>query len=70
MLQWMRDPALRGRVHAGLSDGEARNALMRAAFFNKLGEARDRLLESQQAKRASGLNLLIVAHHPVEHPAP
>lgn len=59
-LQWMRDPALRGRVHAGLSDGEARNALARAVFFNKLGEVRDRSLECQQ-RRASGLNLLVAA---------
>jgi TnpA family transposase len=59
-LQWISDPALRGRVHAGLNKGEARNALARAVFFNKLGELRDRSLESQK-KRASGLNLLVAA---------
>ncbi|GHM57491.1 hypothetical protein ECZU51_61610 [Escherichia coli] len=35
--------------------GEARNALARAVFFNRLGEIRDRSFE-QQRYRASGLN--------------
>jgi TnpA family transposase len=33
------------RVHAGLNKGEARNALARAVFFNRLGEIRDRSFE-------------------------
>jgi hypothetical protein len=40
--------------------GEARNALARAVFFNRLGEIRDRGFE-QQRYRASGLNLLTAA---------
>jgi hypothetical protein len=47
-------------VHAGLNKGEARNALARAVFFNRLGEIRDRSFE-QQRYRASGLNLVTAA---------
>ncbi|BAI73393.1 transposase [Azospirillum sp. B510] len=59
-LQWLRDPALRRRANAGLNKGEARNALARAIFFNRLGEMRDRSFENQ-VFRASGLNLLVSA---------
>lgn len=52
--------AERRRVHAGLNKGEARNALARAVFFNRLGEIRDRSFE-QQRYRASGLNLVTAA---------
>ena len=44
----------------GLNKGEARNALARAVFFNRLGEMRDRSFEHQRY-RASGLNLLVAA---------
>lgn len=47
-------------MHAGLNKGEARNALARAVFFNRLGEVRDRSFE-QQRYRASGLNLVTAA---------
>ncbi|NPD70306.1 Tn3 family transposase, partial [Acetobacteraceae bacterium] len=47
-------------AQVGQNKGEARNALARAVFFNRLGELRDRQFESQ-AFRASGLNLLIAA---------
>ena len=60
ILEWMEDPALRGRVQAGLNKGEARNALARAVFFNRLGEVRDRSFENQ-CYRASGLNLVVAA---------
>lgn len=59
-LDWLRDPTLRRRANAGLNKGEARNALARAIFFNRLGEMRDRSFENQ-AYRASGLNLLVSA---------
>ena len=65
-LSWMRDIDLRRRVSLGLNKGEARNALARAVFFHRLGELRARSFESQ-AYRASGLNLLVAAIHPVEH---
>jgi len=32
-LKWLRDPAWRRRVSAGLNKGEARNSLARAVFF-------------------------------------
>jgi hypothetical protein len=51
---------LRCRVHAGLNKGEARNALARAVFFNRLGEMRDRSFENQRY-RASGLTLVTAA---------
>jgi TnpA family transposase len=60
LLNWMQDPALRGRVQAGLNKGEAKHALSRAVFFNRLGELRDRSFESQSS-RASGLNLVVAA---------
>jgi TnpA family transposase len=59
-LQWLRDVELRRRVHVGLNKGEARNALARAVFFNRLGELRDRTYEHQRY-RASGLNLAVAA---------
>jgi TnpA family transposase len=59
-LAWYQDLELRRRVNAGLNKGEARNALARAVFFNRLGELRDRSYEDQQA-RASGLTLLCSA---------
>ena len=59
-LEWMKSPDLRRRVTAGLNKGEARNALARAVFFNRLGEMRDRSHEDQM-HRASGLNVLCAA---------
>jgi TnpA family transposase len=47
---------LRRHVHAGLNKGQARHALARAVFFNRLGEIRDRSFE-QQRYWSSGLNL-------------
>lgn len=65
-LDWIRNADLRRRAHAGLNKGEARNALARALFFNRLGELRDRRFENQ-VFRASDLNLCC-SHHPVELP--
>ena len=59
-LDWLQNVDLRRRVHAGLNKGEARNALARAVFFNRLGEMRDRSFENQRY-RASGLNLVTAA---------
>jgi TnpA family transposase len=60
MLQWLQDLDLRRRVQAGLNKGEARNALAKAVFFNRLGEVRERSYEDQRY-RASGLNLVVAA---------
>jgi len=60
ILDWLQSVELRRRVNAGLNKGEARNALARAVFFNRLGEIRDRNFE-QQRYRASGLNLVTAA---------
>ncbi|WP_287990003.1 Tn3 family transposase [Acidiphilium sp.] len=59
-LQWLSDPALRQRSHAGLNKGEASNALRRAVFFHRQGEIRDRTFENQSF-RASGLSLITAA---------
>jgi len=59
-LAWYQDLGLRRRVNAGLNKGEARNALARAVFFNRLGELRDRSYEDQQG-RVSPLALLTAA---------
>jgi len=47
-------------VEIELNKDEARNALARAVFFNRLDEIRDRSFE-QQRYRASGLNLVTAA---------
>jgi TnpA family transposase len=60
MLDWIQYEELRRRVNTGLNKGEARNALARAVFFNRLGEIRDRSFEQQQY-RASGLTLVTAA---------
>ena len=60
ILDWLQDVELRRRVTAGLNKGEAKNALARAVFFNRLGEMRDRSFEHQRY-RASGLNLVVAA---------
>jgi TnpA family transposase len=60
VLQLVQEPELRRRVQVGLNKGEARNALARAVFFNRLGEMRDRGFENQN-HRASGLNLVVAA---------
>ena len=51
---------MRRRVQVGLNKGEARNALARAVFFNRLGEMRDRSFENQNY-RAGGLNWVVAA---------
>ena len=60
ILDWLQNVDLRRRVHAGLNKGEARNALARAVFFNRLGAIRAQSFE-QQRNRASGLNLVTAA---------
>lgn len=47
LLDWLQDPSLRRKVPAGLNKGEVRNTLVRAVFFNRLGEIRDRSFEQQ-----------------------
>jgi hypothetical protein len=58
--RYLKDVELRRRIHVGLNKGEARNALARAVFFNRLGELRDRTYENQR-HRASGLNLVVAS---------
>ena len=60
MLEWLQSVELRRRVQVELNKGEAKNALARAVFFNRLGELRDRSFENQRY-RASGLNLVVAA---------
>lgn len=59
-LDWMQNAELRRRVLIGLNKGEAKNALARAVFLNRLVELRDRSFENQRY-RASGLNLVVAA---------
>ena len=59
-LDWLQDAGLRRRTQVVLNKGEAKNALARAVFFNRLGELRDRSFENQRY-RASGLNLVVAA---------
>ncbi|MDO2421194.1 Tn3 family transposase (plasmid) [Klebsiella pneumoniae] len=47
-------------MQAGLNKGEARNALARAVFFNRLGEIRDRSFEQQRYQTGS-LSLVTAA---------
>ncbi|MBI1852590.1 MAG: Tn3 family transposase, partial [Planctomycetes bacterium] len=60
LLQYISNDELRRRIHVGLNKGEARNALAKAVFVNRLGELRDRTHENQ-GHRASGLNLVVAA---------
>jgi TnpA family transposase len=59
-LEWLQNTELRRRVQIGLNKGEAKNALARAVFFNRLGEMRDRSFENQRY-RASGLTIVVAA---------
>jgi TnpA family transposase len=54
LLEWLQSVDLRRRVNAGLNKGEARNALARAVFFNRLGEIRDQSFEQQCQWTESG----------------
>jgi TnpA family transposase len=60
LLQYISSIELRRRIPIGLNKGEAKNALARAVFFNRLGELRDRTHENQR-HRAGGLNLVVAA---------
>jgi hypothetical protein len=59
-----RNPAAAHRTPSarqiGLNKGEAKNALAKAVFFNRLREMRDRSFENQRY-RASGLTLVVAA---------
>ena len=50
MLDWFDDPERRRRTVSILDKGEARNALARAIFFNRLEELRDRTFEKQRRR--------------------
>lgn len=60
MLDRLDDIDPRRHTNANLNKGEARNALARAVFFDRLGELRGRTFENQ-LDRASGLNLVATA---------
>ncbi|GCA52888.1 tn3 transposase DDE domain protein [Sinorhizobium sp. KGO-5] len=60
MLDWLENPALRRRCHAGLNKGEQRHALAQAIYTFRQGRVIDRSHEAQQY-RASGLNLVTAA---------
>src|SRR5690606_2086487 len=45
-LEWMQNVELRRRVQVGLNKGEAKNALARGVFLNRLGGLRDRSYET------------------------
>ena len=67
LLQYISSVELRRRIHVGLNKGEAKNALARAVFFNRLGELRDRTHENQR-HRASGLKYLERAAAAIRQP--
>ena len=60
MLDWLENPELRQRCHAGLNNSEQRHALTQAIYTFRQGRIIDRSHEAQQY-RASGLNLVIAA---------
>ena len=60
MLDWLENPDLRRRCHAGLNKSEQRHALTGAICTFRQGRIADRSHEAQQF-RASGLNLVIAA---------
>ena len=60
MLDWLENPDLRRRCHAGLNNSEQRHALTQAIYTFRQSRIIDRSHEAQQY-RASGLNLVIAA---------
>ncbi|WP_017183084.1 Tn3 family transposase, partial [Sphingobium xenophagum] len=60
MLDWLENPDLRRRCHAGLNNSEQRHALTQAIYTFRQGRIIDRSHEAQKY-RASGLNLVIAA---------
>lgn len=60
MLDWLENPELRRRCHAGLNKSEQRHFLAQVICTLKQGRIADRNAEAQQF-RASGLNLVIAA---------
>lgn len=60
MLDWLENPELRRRCHAGLNNSEQRHVLTQAIYTFRQGRINDRSHEAQQY-RASGLNLVIAA---------
>lgn len=59
-LDWLEDPELRRRCHAGLNKGESRHFLAQAVYIHRQGRLADRTFQNQSF-RASGLNLVIAA---------
>lgn len=60
ILDWLQNVELRRRVQAGLNKGEARNALARAVFFNRLGNFLTKALKGSVIEQVA-LNLLTAA---------
>ena len=60
MLDWLENPDLRRRCHAGLNNSEQRYALTQAIYTFRQGRIIDRSHEAQQY-RESGLNTVIAA---------
>ena len=60
ILDWLQNVELRRRVQAGLNKGEARNALARAVFFNRLGNFVTKALKGSVIEQVV-LNLLTAA---------
>lgn len=60
ILDYITNESLRKRIQKGLNKGEAMNGFVRAIFFGKRGEFRERELQDQ-LQRASALNILINA---------
>lgn len=59
-LDWLEDPELRRRCHAGLNKGKSRHFLAQAIYIHRQGRLADRTFQNQSF-RASGLNLVIAA---------
>ena len=55
MLDWLENPGLRRRCHAGLNNSEQRHALTQAIYTFRQGRIIDRSQKARQY-RASGLN--------------
>ena len=55
LLQYISGVELRRRIHVGLNKGDARNALARAVFFNRLGELRGQAVSDEALARRSPL---------------
>src|SRR3546814_16146460 len=67
MLDWLENPDLRRRCHAGLNTSEQRHALTQAIYTFRQGRIIDRSHEAQQSQESGPHLLAATLHHRYEN---